>query len=50
MKKYIVGPKMKEKGLFAGNKFPRDILKICEVMGYKPIFVRDIYSKKNLGK
>lgn len=46
MKKYIVGPKMKEKGLFAGNKFPRDILKICEVMGYKPIFVREIYSKK----
>ncbi|BAQ56422.1 conserved hypothetical protein [Lactobacillus acetotolerans] len=46
MKKYIVGPKMKENGLFAGNKFPRDVIKICEVMGYKPVFVREIYSKK----
>lgn len=46
MEKYIVGPKMKENGLFAGNKFPRDIIKVCKMMGYKSIFVREGYSKK----
>lgn len=46
MGKYIIGPNMGKDGLFAGNKFPRDIITICKRLGYEPIYVREGYSRK----
>lgn len=46
MKKYIIGPKMDKNGVFAGNKFPRDIIEICKNMGYIPVYINEWYSKR----
>lgn len=46
MKKYIIGPNMKKDGLFAGNKFPRDIIDICRKKGYIPVYIHEGYIKK----
>lgn len=46
MKKYVIGPKMKKNGFFAGNKFPRDIINICQKEGYSPIYIHEGYVKK----
>lgn len=44
-KKYIIGPDMNINGVFAGNKFPRDIITICQKEGYEPIYVAEGHSK-----
>lgn len=46
MGKYIIGPNMGKDGLFAGNKFPRDIITICQQLGYRPVYVHEEYSRK----
>lgn len=46
MGKYIIGPNMGKDGLFAGNKFPRDIITICQQLGYRPVYVHEGYSRK----
>ncbi len=44
--KFIIGPKMEKNGIFAGNKFPRDIISIFEKNDYTPVYVREGYMKK----
>lgn len=44
--KFIIGPRMKENGIFAGNKFPRDIISVFEKNNYTPIYIREGYVKK----
>lgn len=48
--KYIIGPKMRKNGILAGNKFPRDVIKICKNMGYTPVYINENYSKRKLWK
>lgn len=45
---YIIGPKMNKDGMFAGNKFPRDIINTCNDLGFEPVYVHEGYSKKKL--
>ncbi|MEO5285122.1 beta-1,6-galactofuranosyltransferase [Limosilactobacillus allomucosae] len=45
---YIIGPKMDKKGMFAGNKFPRDIIDICNELGFKKVYVHEGYNQKKL--
>ncbi len=44
--KFIIGPKMEKNGIFAGNKFPRDIISIFEKNNYTPVYIREGYVKK----
>lgn len=44
--KFIIGPKMEKNGIFAGNKFPRDIISIFEKNHYTPVYIREGYVKK----
>lgn len=46
-KKYIIGPDMNTNGIFAGNKFPRDIITICREEGYEPIYVAEGYPRRD---